>query len=220
LLEVIASFRAGNAAETDVVAVIRESRFLIPLLTALGESGVTDAGLVVDKSQELSIVTVTAPDGRRVLPIFTSVAAMSRWNPVARPVPATAVRVALAAASEGTDLVIIDPTSESQFGVRRPALWAIAQSMEWIPCYLDESVLDAFADAARLEPVVRSVAIIAGDPHALFEGAEVTVQLTLTPGLDRSELNDVLSRLQSRWAESAIIADRVDSLAVQILAAS
>jgi hypothetical protein len=155
-----------------------------------------------------------------VLPIFSSVAAMSSWNTVARPVPASAVRVALAAASEGTDLVVIDPTSTSQFAIRRPALWAIAQSVEWIPCYSDETVLDAFADAARLESSVRSIAIVSGDPQGILDGAEVAVQLAIAPGLDRAELDAVLGRLQSRWAESAVIADRVDSLAVQIVTAT
>ncbi|MGV8970227.1 MAG: SseB family protein [Microbacteriaceae bacterium] len=219
LIEAIDGFRAGELSESDVVAIVRTSRFLIPLLAALGESGRSDSGHVIDKSQELSIVTVTAPDGRRVLPIFSSVDAMATWNKVARPVPATAVRVALAAASEGTDLVVIDPTSPSQFAIRRPALWAIAQSVDWTPCYRDEAVLDAFAEAARLEPVIRSIAIVAGDPQALLAGAEIRVQLAVAPGLDRDGLNEVLERLQARWAESTLIADRVDSLVVQILTA-
>ncbi len=219
LLEAIAGFHSGQRVETDVVAVVRESRFLVPLLAELGEAGVSESGLTIDKSQELSIVTVTAPDGRRVLPVFSSVAAMTAWNPRARPVPATAVRVALAAASEGTDLVIIDPTSPSQFVVRRPALWAIAQSLKWVPSYLDETVLDAFADAARSEPVVRSIAMVAGDPSGTLEGAEVAVQLAIAPGLDRAELRAVLGRLQERWAASVTIADRVDSLSIQIVTA-
>jgi hypothetical protein len=219
LIEAIARFRAGEVPETAVIEVVRESRFLIPLLAELGEAGVSESGHTIDKSQELSIVTVTAPDGRRVLPVFSSVDAMGVWDKTARPVPATAVRVALAAASEGTDLVVIDPTSATQFVVRRPALWAIAQSLDWVPCYSDESVLDAFAEAARTEPVVRSVAIVAGDPRGLLEGAELKVQVAITPGLDRAELNAVLERLQVLWAQSTLIADRVDSMAVQVVAA-
>jgi hypothetical protein len=215
----VEKFRAGEVAETAVIDIVRESRFLIPLLAELGETGVSDTGHTIDKSQELSIVTVTAPDGRRVLPVFSSVEAMGVWDNKARPVPATAVRVALAAASEGTDLVVIDPTSPSQFTIRRPALWSIAQSLEWVPCYNDEAVLDAFADAARGEAVVRSVAIVAGDPRGLMEGAELKVHVAISPGLDRTELSAVLERLQARWAQSALIADRVDSMAVQVVAA-
>ena len=86
-------------------------------------------GLAVDKTQELSIVTVAAPDGRRVLPVFTSVAAMSRWDAAARPVPADGVRTAVAASADDTDLIVIDPGSETEFVLRRPAVWAIAQGV-------------------------------------------------------------------------------------------
>lgn len=220
LIEALRRFRSRELGEADVVDAIRESRFLIPLLAHLGESGVGEHGHVIDKTQELSIVTVTAPDGRNVLPVFTSVDSLARWNTEARPVPADAVRVALAAASEHTDLVVIDPTSPTEFVIRRPALWAIAQSESWTPCYLDETVLDAFADAARTEPTVRSVSIAPGDPDARLAGPELVVRLTLAEGLSRAELDAVLGRLQQLWAASETVAARVDSIAVQLAAAS
>jgi hypothetical protein len=144
---------------------------------------------------------------------------MRRWNKLARPVPATAERIALAAASENTDLVVIDPASVSEFVLRRPALWAIAQSLPWTPCYGDETVLDAFTDAVRTEPAVRSIAIASGDPLARLSGPELIVRLTIAPGLSRSELEAVVSRLQVLWGLSEIIAARVDSLTVQLVSA-
>ena len=81
---------------------MRTCRFLIPLVAVAGETGLTDDGHVVDKTQELSIITVAGPDGRAVLPVFSSVDTMRHWRPDARPVPADAVRVALAAAATGT----------------------------------------------------------------------------------------------------------------------
>ncbi len=137
----IRAFRAGIVGESAVVDALRDSRLLIPLVAVAGELGTNEHGHAIDKSQELSIVTVMGPDGRSVLPAFSSVSAMSLWNPAARPVPATAARVALAAASENTDLVVLDPTSETEFALRRPALWALAQSQSWTPSYLDEEVL-------------------------------------------------------------------------------
>ena len=50
-----------------------------------GETGTTADGLTVDKTQELSIVTVTGPDGRAVRPVFSSVDAMKTWNPETEP---------------------------------------------------------------------------------------------------------------------------------------
>lgn len=224
LVEAIRRFRAGELGEADVVAELRESRLLMPLVAELGGGG-RDAhiganGLPVDKSQELSIVTVAGPDGRSVLPAFTSVAAMAAWNRSARPVPAAAPRVALAAASEQTDLVVLDPTSVTEFVVRRPALWAIAQSQPWLPSYLDAEVLAAFMDAAGPEPAVIAVQLAPGDPHSRLAGPELIVQLSLVDGLDRAALDAVIGRMQQRWSTSELIATRVDSLKVQLAGAA
>jgi hypothetical protein len=218
LIEALRRFRSRELGESEVVDALRESRLLIPLVAHLGESGHNEHGQLVDKSQELSIVTVAGPDGRTVLPVFTSVAAMSAWNPRARPVPADAVRVALAAASEHTDLVVLDPTSITEFVLRRPALWAIAQSKGWIPSYLDEDVLSEFLAAAEPETAVVAVQLAPGDPDARLAGAELLVHLSLVDGLDREALDGLLARLQQRWSASEIIAVRVDSLRVQLAA--
>ena len=218
LLEALRRFRSREVGEADVVAAAQDARLLVPLLAHLGEAGENEHGVLVDKTQELAIVTVTAPDGRTVLPVFTSVDTMSRWNPQARPVPVDAVRVALAAASEKTDLVVIDATSDTEFVVRRPALWALAQSVQWVPCYEDPLVLSEFESAARAETSVASVVLIAGDPDARLAGPELVVRLALVPGLSRADLDGVLGRLQSVWGSSAVIAERVDSLRVQLVA--
>jgi hypothetical protein len=219
LLTALGRFRAGEAVASEVVDTLRTSRLLIPLLATLAEAGAGVDGLTADKSAELSIVTVAGPDGRNVLPVFSSVAAMQRWNPAARPVPADAVKVALAAASEQTDLVVLDPTSPTEFSVRRPAVWAIAQSAPWIPSYLDPEVLAAFRSSVRSEPSVSSVDLLAGDPDARLIGPELVVRLALLPGLDQVALGALLARLQERWSADPLIAARVDSLAVRIVAA-
>lgn len=217
LIEAIRRFHAGDLGEAEVVDALREERLLIPLVAQLGAGGVDEHG--GEKSQELSIVTVEGPDGRTVLPAFTSVEAMATWNPSARPVPATAGRVALAAASEDTDLVVLDPMSATEYVIRRPALWALAQSRPWTPSYLDPEVLSAFMDAAALEPAVVAVQLAPGDPAARLAGPELLVQLALAPGLDRDALDAVLARLQSRWSASELIAARVDSLRIQLVPA-
>jgi hypothetical protein len=219
LIEALRRFRARELGESEVVEAVRASRLLIPLVAVLGEAGVGEHGLVVDKSQELSIVTVAGPDGRNVLPVFSSTAAMSAWNPKARPVPAVGPRVALAAASEETDLVVLDPTSETEFAIRRPALWALAQGESWMPSYLDQRVLSEFIAAAEPEEAVVAVQLAPGDPDARLAGAELIVQLALVDGLARQELDALLARLQQRWAASEIIAARVDSMSVRLASA-
>jgi hypothetical protein len=216
LIEALRRFRSSELGEADVVDELRVSRLLIPLVAVLGESGENERGHIVDKSQELSIVTVEGPDGRSVLPVFTSVTAMSHWNPKARPVPADGIRVALAAADEGTDLVVLDPTSATEFVIRRPALWAMAQAQPWQPAYLDESVLEEFMAAASDEDAVVAIQLAPGDPDARLAGSELLVQLSLVDGLDQPQLDALLARLGARWSASDLISARVDSLAVRL----
>ncbi|MET0860120.1 MAG: SseB family protein [Microbacterium sp.] len=220
LIDALARFRTGEAGEADVVDAFRTARLLIPLVAHAGDVGIGPNGHTVDKTQELSIVTVAGPDGRNVLPVFSSVAAMSVWNTRARPVPADGIRVALAAASEQTDLVVLDPTSETEFAIRRPALWAIAQSQDWNPGYADPDVLDSFLNSVRTELAVLNVRLDAGDPSARLGGPEVVVRLELIEGLTRTELDATLNRLAQRWAADDIIATRVDSLRVRLESSS
>ena len=56
-----------------MVAALHGARLLVPLVAVRGDEGVGAHGQLVDKTQELSIVTVAGPDGRAVLPAFTSV---------------------------------------------------------------------------------------------------------------------------------------------------
>ncbi len=217
LIAALTRFRASEGGEAEVVDAVRTSRLLVALVAEVGDKGVTTTGLTVDKSQELSIVTVAAPDGRNVLPAFSSVAAMSKWNPRARPVPVAGTRVALAAAAEGTELVVLDPTSPTEFVLRRPALWAVAQSQPWVPSYLDPEILAAFQDAAALEPAVLGVRLQSADPTSRLAGPELAVRLTLIEGLGRLEVDAVMARLAERWTTSELITARVDSLKVQLV---
>ncbi|WP_353809551.1 SseB family protein [Agromyces sp. SYSU T00194] len=219
--EAIRRFRAREVGQSDVVDAFREARLLIPLVARLGDGGteVGAHGLAIEKSQELAIVTVAGPDGRNVLPVFGSVAAMSAWNPEARPVPADGVRVALAAASEDTELVVLDPGSAGEFVVRRPALWAVAQSEPWRPAFEDDAVRDAFARSISSELAAVATTLEPGDPGARLAGPEVVVRLELLAGLERAELDAVLQRLAQRWAADDAIATRVDSLTVRLVTA-
>jgi SseB protein N-terminal domain len=216
LLEALKRFRTRELGEAEVVDEVRVSRLLIPLVAHAGDLGTAPNGQLVDKTQELSIITVAGPDGRSVLPAFTSVDAMARWNPAARPIPADGIRVALAAASEGTDLVVVDATSDTEFAIRRPALWAIAQDKPWQPSYLDEEVLAEFMAAASGEEAIVAVQLAPGDADARLAGPELLVQLSLVEGLNEIDLAELLGREQEQWSASEIIAERVDSMTVKL----
>ncbi|WP_168627632.1 MULTISPECIES: SseB family protein [unclassified Cryobacterium] len=216
LIDAIDRFHAGQADQAAVVDVLRDARVLIPLLAKAGELGLSDDGKLIDKTQELAIVTVKGPDGRSVIPVFSSVGAMSAWNPTARPVPATGVRVALAAASEHTDLVVLDPTSPTEFGVRRPALWSMAKQQPWTPAFSDVAVAAEFDRSVADEPAVVALQLAPGDPDARLAGPELLVVLTLIDGLDAEQLKSLFARLNERWSASELIAERVDSVEVRL----
>lgn len=216
-----AALRAGEATLRQVVDAVRDCRFLIPLVAVegAGPTQLSESGMRIDGSQELSIITVSGPDGRAILPVFSSVAAMSHWRPDARPVPADAVRVALAAASENTDRIVIDARSETELVLPRPAVWAIAQQAPWVPAVEDDAVLEAIARPAEAHAEVWAASLIAGDPLGRGTEPEVIVRLAIEPGLAPERLRDIVGALSAAWAADATVAERIDSLSVQPIAA-
>ncbi|KNY06414.1 SseB family protein [Microbacterium sp. GCS4] len=216
LLAALLRFRSGEGSQAEVVDAFRAARVLVPLIAEKGEEGVAPSGLAVDKTQELSIVTVAAPDGRRVQPVFSSVQTMQAWDAAARPIPVEAVRVALSASAEDTDLIVLDPTSETEFVIRRPAVWALAQGHAWEPSFLSPEVVRALQESVAHELAVIDVAVAPGDPDARLRGPELIVILELVDGLEREVLDAVLSRLAQRWAADDRIAVLADSLTVKL----
>jgi hypothetical protein len=219
LLAALQEFRAGTGSQRAVVDAYRSARLLIPLVADKGDHGVGPHGLEVDKTQELSIVTVAAPDGRRVLPVFTSVGAMAAWDASARPVPADGARTALAAAADDTDLIVIDPGSPTEFVLRRPAVWAIGQGLPWEPSFLSPEVAAGLHASIGGELSVIDLSVEPGDPDARLRGPELVVRLHLMQGLEQEQLDAVLSRLAKRWAADDRIAVLVDSLTVKLVRA-
>ena len=217
LIAAIRDFRSGACSQAKVHEVLRESRLLVPLIADLGEAGEGAHGQKVDKSADLSIVSVSSPDGQSALPVFSSVAAMSTWNPKARPVPIETARVALAAASEQNGRIILDPGSPTEFAIRRTAFQSLADGSPWQHPALDQTVKDAFRAVIDTEPQVENFAIQNGDPSSTLHGPEVLVYLRLVTGLAESDLNELLSRLSAGWAASPIIGARVDSLGLKLV---
>jgi len=217
VIEAIRRLRAGELGIAEVVAALHTERLLVPLIAEAGDEGVGPYGQKVDKTQELSIVTVAGPDGRAVLPAFTSVDAMRTWNPQARPIPIQASRIALAAAGEGTPLIVVDPGSDTQIVVRRPAFPALATGDAWTPAFDDLEVAEAFGASAADEDAVIAIGVAPGDPQARLAGAEVLVVLQLAAELGAEARQELLARLQGRWSADELIASRVDSIAVRLV---
>ncbi len=218
LLAALTAFAARTGDAAQVVEAMRTARLLVPLVAHLGEAGLNDHGVLVDKTQELALVTVSGPDGRTVLPAFTSVDSMRVWNPLARPIPVEGVRVAAAALSDDTDLVVLDPVSPTEFALRRAALVSLVANEPWVPAYADDEVARAVAAGVAGEASVTAVTIAPGDPFARLSGAELEVRLSLAPGLDEAAVSALVARVQQAWSSSAVLAERVDSVSLRLVA--
>ena len=216
LLLAISQFRLGEIGIEDVIDEIRISRLLIPLIAQLGEAEVGANGLVVDKSADLAIVTVKSPDDQDSLVVFSSVSAMGLWNKTARPVPSDAVRVALAAATEMNTRVVLDPGSDSEFVIRRPAIAAIAQNLKWIPPHKSELVREVIERSLESESAVVSFEMLSGDPYSTLSGPELRIELTLTDGLEPANLREILDRVTLEWSQSVDFAKLVDSVEIKL----
>lgn len=216
LLEAVRRFRSRELGLPEVIEALAPVRVLVPLVTERGDEGIGAHGQLIDKTQELALVTVAGPDGRPVLPAFSSVDTLRVWNPLARPIPVAASRAALAAAADGLGAIVLDPGSPTEFAIRRTAFEALATGTRALPCYADERVLEAFLAATASEPAVRALQLAPGDPDARLGGPELLVQLTLEAGLSQDELDALLARLGDAWAGSPVILDRVDSIAVRL----
>ena len=215
-LQVLADFRTGKATQEQVIDVVTTMRLLIPLLAELGESGEGAHGQTVDKSADLAIVTVATPDDQNGLPVFSSVAAMQLWNPTARPVPADARRVALAAASESNTRIIIDAENETEFAIRRPTIEAIAKAEKWVHPIRDQRVLAEFKSVESQIAEIEALTLEDGDESSRLRSAEVLVLVTLIPGLNAEQLQEVMQRFAQVLSVSSVIAEHVDSLRVKL----
>lgn len=210
----IEQFRAREAGPDAVVDALRQARVLIPLVAKLGEAEAGPHGLTVDKSADLSIVTVAGPDGRTVLPVFTSAAAMKHWNPAARPVPALMQRAALSAAAEGSDLIVVDPTSDSEFVVRRPAVWAVAQEEPWLAPWVSPVVAEELSRVMAEFDEVLGIDLVPGDPEARLAGPELRMVLHVAASTGREELAELSRRSSELLQGSEVFRSNVDSLGI------
>ncbi|UFU05100.1 SseB family protein [Ruania halotolerans] len=197
-----------------VVAVLAQVRVLVPVVAQLEErdeaSEQTRAPVAGEKSASAAMVTVAAPDGRAAIPVFSSMATLTRWRADARPIPVEGPRAALAAASDADGLLVLDPGGPVAILLPRPAVWALAQQRPWIPAAQDPEVAEAVQRAMRSLEGVAAVRVEPG------ERAEVRVVLGIAPGLAREHVSGIVSRAGQLLAAEEQVADRVDSLEFQV----
>lgn len=206
------------AALGEVVRALATDRVLVPILARAEVVEEVD-GLEVDREASTGVVAISAPDGRQVLPVFSSLATLAAWRPEARPVPVPGWQAAGSAVNDGWELLVVDPGGPVTVQVPRTAVWALARGQEWRPAVapgahgeleVDREVAEELAVAALVVPGVRAAEALPG------ERAEVALRLGIDAGLDRAGLDAVLGQVNARLAASTLVAERVDSLEMRI----
>lgn len=201
-----------SADPSRIMGALRDARLLVPIVAEPVETETQD-GLTVDKQTDMAAVTLVAPDGERALPVFTSIDALTAWDPQARPVPVTAARAGQAAVSERCDVMVIDVAGPSTRVLRPSMVWALAQDREWSAPHVDPFVAAGVARAVAEEPQVLS--------HTVEEGAPtgkgvLGVALELVEGLSADELQQVATRVGQKLATDGELRARIDGLAFRI----
>jgi hypothetical protein len=212
-----------SESETELVARVAANRWLVPVVAVAAEVDSWVDGRVdgrgehaVETKSDMAAVTLTAPNGSRGLPMFSSIAALAEWDPQARPVPVRAAAAAQSAVAEGCDVLLVDVASEHATVLRSSMLWALAQERPWLPAHRDEHVLHAVETAVRGEVDVLGHRLEAGEPAG---AGALRVVLTLRPGLDRDRIGEIATRVGERIATDGEARARIDALTFALEAA-
>lgn len=227
---------AGEAEVTDVLSRIRVFAAVVPTL-AVDEDDVHDhadhsghehdVAAHGDKAADVALVTMRAPDGRQALPVFTSVPALTAWNPIARPVAVWMPRACLSAVDEGCELVVVDAGAEHTYAVRRPAVWALAQQKPWTPSYRDQEIADEIAQVADLVPHLLNLGLAPGSGVATHTGSGAVMsgggagpelQIVAMPArdADAAGVRLMAATLKTLLADLPLLAERADSVEITV----
>lgn len=218
---------AGSGTEEDIVRALATARVFVPVVATLGEAGDAGHGVTADKSADMALVTLRAPDGRAALPVFSAVDRLRAWHSQARPVAVYAARAALSAVADGSELLVVDPGADYTFVVRRPAVWALGQQREWLPSYRDPALADLLSEAASGEPDLLGVTAAPGAGIATRNaagdivagggpGPELRMILRFHPDTPQAKAQEAAARIHRSLAGNRDFVERVDSVEMKI----
>jgi hypothetical protein len=122
----LAAYDSGEASYAETLAVLQQSRLLVPVVAVAGDVEIDDQGLAHDKSSDMATVLMTGRDGRTALLAFTGTGPLRAWDPQARPVPVSTALAAGSAAQEGADALLIDVAGPTRFVIEGEDLTAVA----------------------------------------------------------------------------------------------
>lgn len=117
------ALRAELAAPTEsLIELLRSARLLVAVVAVPEELGVAGA----DKRTHLAAVSMINASGAKGLLAFTGLDSLTRWDPIARPVPVLGAQAAGAAIADGSVALVIDIAGPHRYVVTSTALTSLA----------------------------------------------------------------------------------------------
>ncbi|MFF7730243.1 SseB family protein [Streptomyces sp. NPDC008001] len=190
----------GGGAEPRVLAALRGARLLVPVVAVLGEVETGPDGLKREKTSDMAVPTLQAPDGRKALPAFTSIESLARWRADARPVAVPLHQALQAAAHEKADTIVLDMAGPVPYQLTGPALLALAEGRESTDPLADPAVADALRAVLTAEPAVRRAHL------APSREADGTLALALA---DDAEVSAAVRRIAEALASDEVLRARL-----------
>jgi SseB protein N-terminal domain len=197
------AYAAAGGSEHEVLTALAGTRLLVPVVATLTEpdpaggdppgAGPPGARGGGEKSSEMAMATLIGRDGRRAVPAFTSLDALARWQPSARPIPVTAAQVWQAAAGDSC-AVVIDVAGPVPLAVEGARLAALAAGAPVPPPHADPDVRAAVAAllAAAGPPDTCRFAL-----HPADSDGDLLIELTLPAAVDPADAEAFATRLGS-----------------------
>lgn len=180
----LAAYAAGEGSEHAALTALAGTRLLVPVVAILAEPG--EAAPAPggqrgsrghgEKHSEMALALLVGNDGRKAVLAFTSMAALARWRPDARPVPVQAEQVFQAGLEEAS-AVVVDVAGPVPLAVEGARLAALAAGRPVPQLHQDPGLLAAASAAAAGEPLLTEAVLAAGG-----DGSDLALRLRLAPG--------------------------------------
>ncbi|AJT68253.1 hypothetical protein T261_6643 [Streptomyces lydicus] len=200
LAAALAAYDSDRTTEPKLLSALAGARVLVPVVAVLGEVETGPDGLRREKTSDMAVPTLTAPDGRRALPAFTSMDTLQRWRPDARPVAVPMRQALLAAAHEKADTVVVDLAGPVTYQLTGAALRALAEGRDTADPLADPAVTDALRTLLAAEPAVLVAHLVPSDE------TDATLAVGLAPDAAPAE---AVQRLARSLATDEVLRERL-----------
>ncbi|MEV7022856.1 SseB family protein [Kitasatospora sp. NPDC093558] len=215
LTAALARWSQDRAAEPEVLTALTPTRLMVPIVALLGEVEVDEHGHKHDKTSDMAVPVLEAPDGRRALPAFTSLETLARWRADARPAPVAAPQAAMVAYSEKADTLLVDPAGPVPYQLTGARLRALAENRPYLPPLRDPEVREAVRALLADEPQVVSGLLGPG------EGSDGVLAVVFDAALDQAGVQAAAQRVGRAVAADPVLRVRLDrGLDLAVLPAS